>query len=51
MDVTPVNNKYDGLWLRQKIGGGTSSRQKGFWDRARYERFTREDVTRQTRGT
>lgn len=30
MDVAPVNNKSDGLWLRQEIESGTS-----FWDRAR----------------
>ena len=24
MNVAPVNNKSDGLWLRQEIGGGTS---------------------------
>ena len=28
MDVTPINNKSDGLWLRQEIGGGTSGRRK-----------------------
>jgi hypothetical protein len=35
MDVTPVNNKSDGLWFRQEIGGGTSKRQRGLWDSAR----------------
>jgi hypothetical protein len=35
MDVAPVNNKSDRLWVRQKIEGGTSGRQKEFWDRAR----------------
>jgi hypothetical protein len=36
MDVTPVSNKSGGLWLRQEIKGGTSWRQEGFWDSARY---------------
>jgi hypothetical protein len=40
MDVVPVNNKSDGLWLRQEIGGG-----RGFWDSARRERFTQKAVT------
>jgi len=29
--------KSDGLRLRQEIEGGTSGRQKEFWDRARWE--------------
>jgi hypothetical protein len=37
MNVAPVNDKFDRLWFRQKIGGGTSRRQKGFWDSARQE--------------
>ena len=37
MDVAPVSNKYDRLWLRQKIGGGISRSQKGFWESARQE--------------
>lgn len=37
MDVAPVNNKSDGPWLRQEIGGGTTGREKEFWDRARKE--------------
>jgi hypothetical protein len=51
LDVTAVNNKSDGLWFRQKIGGGTSRRQKGFWDRARYQRFAWGDMTRQIHST
>jgi len=31
MGMVPVNNKSDGSWLRQEIGGGTSGRQKRFW--------------------
>lgn len=27
MEVAPDNNKSDGLWLRQKMGGGTSRRR------------------------
>jgi hypothetical protein len=27
MDAVPVNNKSDGQWLRQEIGGGTSERR------------------------
>ena len=46
-----VNNKFDGLRLRQKIGNGISQRQKGFWDRARNGRFAQEDVIKQTHGT
>ena len=37
MNVAPVSNKYDCLWLRQKIGGGISRSQKGFWESARQE--------------
>ena len=37
MNGEPVNNKSDGLWLRQEIGGGTSGRQEKLWDRARRE--------------
>lgn len=41
------------LWPIRKgrIEGGTSRRQKEFWDRARWERFALENVTRQTRGS
>lgn len=46
-----VNNKYDGVWHRQEIGGGTSRRQKGFWDRAGRGSLAWEDVMRQTQGT
>jgi hypothetical protein len=28
MDTAPVNNKSDGLWLRQGIAGGTSRRRE-----------------------
>jgi hypothetical protein len=35
-DVVPVNNKSDGLWLRQDIGSVTSGRRE-FWDSARWE--------------
>jgi hypothetical protein len=51
MDVAPVNNKSDSLWLRQEIGGGTSRKQKGVWDRARHGRFIREDIMNQMHGT
>ena len=52
MDVAPVNNKYDGLLLRQEIGGETSGRQKEFWDRARLSGdLARKDVRRQRHGT
>jgi hypothetical protein len=34
MDVAPVNNKTDDLWLRQEIGG-IYRRQKEFWKSAR----------------
>ena len=37
MVAAPVNNKSDGLWLRQEIGGGTSVGNSG---RARHRRFT-----------
>jgi hypothetical protein len=50
MDLTPVDNK-SGLQLRQEIRGGTSGRQKGFWDRARHGRFAQEDVMGQMLGT
>ena len=33
MDVAPVNNKSDGLCLRQEIEGWTSGRQNEFWNR------------------
>jgi len=51
MDDAPVNHKSDGLWLRQEIGGGTSRRQKGSWDRAKHGRFSWEDMTRWMHGT
>lgn len=50
MGMVPVNNKSDGSWLRQEIGGGTSGRQKRLWVSAG-RRFTLEDVTRQRNGT
>jgi hypothetical protein len=28
VEVAPANHKSDGLWLRQKIGGGTSRRRE-----------------------
>ena len=28
MDVAPVSHKFDGLWLRQEIVGGTSGGRK-----------------------
>jgi hypothetical protein len=36
------------LWpiVKGRIEGGTSGRQKEFWDRVRYRGFIREDVTR-----
>ena len=39
MDVAPVNNKSDGLWLKQEMRGGTSERQKEFWESAQHKRF------------
>lgn len=43
--MAPVNNKFDGLLLRQEIAGGISCKQaEGFWDSARYRRFTQENV-------
>ena len=42
MDVAPVNNKSDGLWLWQGLEGGTSGRQKEFWDRARHGKSSTE---------
>jgi hypothetical protein len=37
MYVIPLNNKSDGLLLRQEIEGGISTRQNKFWDRPRWE--------------
>ena len=51
MNVAPVNNKSDGLWLRQEIGGETSGKHEGFWEKVRHRRFTQEVVTRGTHGT
>jgi hypothetical protein len=51
MDIAPVSNTSDDLWLKQEIRGGTSRKQKEFWDRTRLERFTQEHVTRLTYGT
>ena len=50
VDVAPVNNKSDGLWLRQEIGGGTSGRRENSGIEPG-RRFTQEDVRRQTHGT
>ena len=38
MNESHVNLKAYGLWLRQEIEGGTSKRQKEFWDRVRHRR-------------
>lgn len=35
VDVARVDNRSDGLWLRQDVGGGTWGRQKEFWDGTR----------------
>jgi len=35
-----------GLWLRQEIGGGTSRRQKEFWDSTEHRRFAQKNVRR-----
>lgn len=51
MDVAPANNKFNGLQLRQEIGGGTLCRQRGFWDTARHGRLAWEDLRRQTLGS
>jgi hypothetical protein len=51
MDVAPVKNKTDGLWLRKKIGGRSSRRQKEFWESTRHGRFAQEVVMRWTLGT
>lgn len=48
MDTTPLNNKTDDLWFRQKVGGGAYRRQKA--DRARGGGSSREDVVRWTHG-
>jgi hypothetical protein len=45
MNVAPVNNKYDGLWLRQETGGGTSRRRKNSGIEPGGT-FTQEDVMR-----
>ena len=50
MHVTPVNNKYNGLWLRQEIGGGTSRRRKNFRIKPSGI-FGSEDVMRWAHGT
>jgi hypothetical protein len=39
MNMAPVNNKSDGLWLKQEMRGGTSERQKEFWESAQHKRF------------
>jgi hypothetical protein len=49
MDVTPVNNKSDSLW--PEIYGVKFRTLKEFWDRARHEDVTWEDVMGQTRDT
>lgn len=41
MDTTPLNNKTDDLWFRQKVGGGAYRRQKA--DRARGGGSSREE--------
>lgn len=35
MNVVPVINTFDGLWLRQEVWNGTSGRQKKFWESVR----------------
>jgi hypothetical protein len=35
MDVAPVNNIFDGLWLRQEIGGWTLGRKDSGYCQAR----------------
>lgn len=39
MDVVPVSNKYNGLRIRQEVGGRTWGWgvHKGFWENARQE--------------
>lgn len=43
--MTPVSNKFNGLSLRQEAGGGTSYRQKGFWESVKQGRFPWENMT------
>jgi hypothetical protein len=50
MDVAPVNNKSEGLWLRKEIRARTSGGRKHCRLRQAC-RFTWEDVTRWTYGT
>jgi hypothetical protein len=40
MDTSPVNKKADGLWLRQKIEGGTSGGKEILGEKVR--RFARK---------
>ena len=42
VNVAPVNNKSDGLWIKQAIRDGDeiSGRQKEFWDSVRDRRIT-----------
>ena len=41
MDVAPVNNKSDGLWSWQEIGGGTSRKRKDSGIESDMGRFAR----------
>jgi hypothetical protein len=51
MDASPVNYKNLQPIGKGRIEGGTSGREKEFWDRARSRRLAWEDVTRQRHGT
>ena len=51
MDASPVNYKNLQPIGKGRIEGGTSGRQKEFWDRVRHRRFAQEDVTRWLNGT
>jgi hypothetical protein len=50
---TKQKNKKQNPWPigKVRIEGGTSRRQKEFWDRVRHGRFTQEDVMSLTHGT
>ena len=50
MNVAPVNNKTDGLCLSKELEGGTSYRQKGFWDRAKLGTLAQEHGRGQKHG-
>ena len=46
MVAAPVNNKSDGLWLRQEIGGGTFGRRENSEIEPGMGRSAQEDLRR-----